>query len=58
MHVFSTYKTGIMATSNDFTMRCRTGTGIGKCAKKVCLAFSLVHISFSKNLVYPAYAEF
>ena len=22
--------------------------------KKVCLAFSLLHISFSKNLVYPA----
>ena len=47
-----------MATSNDCTMRCRTGTGIGKCAKKVCLAILLVHISFSKNLVYPAYAEF
>ena len=26
--------------------------------KKVCIAFSLVQISFSKNLVYPAYAEF
>ena len=26
--------------------------------KKICQAFSLVHISFSKNLVYPAYAEF
>ena len=26
--------------------------------KKVCLAFSLVHICFSKNLVYPACAEF
>ena len=26
--------------------------------KNVCLAFSLVHISFSKNLVYPGYADF
>ena len=26
--------------------------------KKVCFAFSLVHISFSKNLDFPAYAEF
>ena len=55
VQVFSTYNTEIMTTSNDFTMRCQTGTG--RC-KKVCQAFSLVHISFSKNLVYPAYAEF
>ena len=34
MHVFSTYKTGIMATSNDFTMRCHTGTGTGTVLKK------------------------
>ena len=26
--------------------------------KKVCFAFSLVHISFSENLDFPAYAEF
>ena len=45
-----------MGTSNEFTMQCCTGTG--RCSKKVCLAFSLVHISCSKNLVYPAYAEF
>ena len=38
---------GIMTTSNDFTT-CRTGTG--RCSKNICLAFSLVHISFSKNL--------
>ena len=30
----------------------------GVVSKKVCVAFSFVHISFSKNLVYPAYAEF
>ena len=57
VHVFSTFKTGIMTTSKDFTT-CLTG--IGRCCKKVCSAFSLVHISFSfsKNLVYSAYAEF
>ena len=44
-----------MARSNDFTM-CHTGTG--KCCKKICLAFSLVHIYISKSLVYPTYAEF
>ena len=53
--MFLTYKTRIMITSNDFTT-CLTGTG--SCYKKVCLAFLLVHISFSKDLVYPAYAEF
>ena len=26
--------------------------------EKMCLAFSLVHISFSKSLVYLPYAEF
>ena len=55
VHVFSTYKTGIMNTSKDFTM-CRTS--VGRCCKKFFIDFSLVHISFSKNLVYPAYAEF
>ena len=55
MYVFSTYKTRIMTILNDFAM-CRTGTG--SCCKKVCLLFSLVLISFSKNLVYPAYAKF
>ena len=45
MHVFSTYETEIMTSSKGVV-------------KKVCLAFSLVHISFSKNLVYPACAEF
>ena len=55
MHVFSIYETGIMTTSKDFTT-CRIGTGMC-CKKKVCLAFSLVHISFSKNFVYPACAE-
>ena len=56
VHGFSAYKTAIMALSNDFTMWCHTGTG--RCSKKVCVAFSLVHISFSKNFVYLAYAEF
>ena len=55
VHVFSIYETGIMTTSKDFTT-CRIGTGTC-CKKKVCLAFSLVHISFSKNFVYPACAE-
>ena len=50
--VFSMYKTGIMTTSNDFTIQALAGV-----VKKVCLAFSLVHTSFSKNLVYLAYAE-
>ena len=53
--MFSTYKPGIMDTSNDFTTRHK---GTGRCCKKVCIAFSLVHISFSENLVYPAYAQF
>ena len=53
--MFSTYKRRIMTTSNDFAMRHK---GTGRCCKNVCLAFSLVHISFSKNLVYPAYVEF
>ena len=35
VHVFSTYETGIMTTSKDFTT-CRIGTGV---VKKVCLAF-------------------
>ena len=35
-----------MTTSDDFTT-CHKGTG--RCCKKVCIAFSLVHISFSKN---------
>ena len=43
MHVFSTYKTGIMTTLNDFIMCC---AGTGRFRKNVCLAFSLVHISF------------
>ena len=55
MHVFTTYKTGIMTTSKDFTT-CRTS--VGRCCKKFFIDFSLVHISFSRNLVYPAYAEF
>ena len=55
MQMFLTYETRIMATSNDFTMQCCTGTGTGRCFKKVCLAFSFL---FSKNLVYQAYAEF
>ena len=55
MHVFATYKTGIVTTSNDFTTF-RTGTG--RCCKKVCLAFSLVDIYFSENLVYSAKVEF
>ena len=46
------YKTGIMTTSNDFIIQALAGV-----VKKVCLAFSLVHTSFSKNLVYLAYAE-
>ena len=45
----------IMTYSNDFTA-CHKGTG--RRCKRVCLAFSLVHISFSNNLVYLAYAEF
>ena len=57
LHVsmFSMYKTGIMTTLNDFTT-CLTGTG--RCYERVCTTFSLVHISFSKNLFYLAYAEF
>ena len=47
VHVFSTCKTEIMTNTNDFNT-CRTGTG--RCFKNVCWAFSLVHISFSKNL--------
>ena len=47
MHVFSTYKTGIMTTLNDFIMCC---AGTGRFRKKVCLAFSLVHISFLRIL--------
>ena len=53
--VFSTFRTGIMTTLNDFTT-CRAGTG--RCCKKFAQLFSLVHISFSKNLVYLAYVEF
>ena len=49
---FQHIKPRIMTTLNDFTT-CPKGT-----CKKVFLAFSLVHISFSKNLVYPVYAEF
>ena len=55
MAVFSTYKTGIMTTLNDFTT---CGTGTGRCCKNVWFAFSLVHISFSRNFNYSAYAEF
>ena len=54
--VFSTYKTGIMTTLNDFTTSCCTVTG--RYYKKVCFAFSLVSISFSRNLDYQGYAEF
>ena len=50
----SSYKTWIMNTSIDFAT-CRTGTG--RCCKRVCLAFLLVHNSFSKNFAYPAYAD-
>ena len=32
--------------------------GTGGCCKKVSLAFSLVHISFPKDFVYPACGEF
>ena len=39
-----------MTTLNDFTT--------GRCWKNVCLAFSVEHISFSKNLDYAAYAKF
>ena len=39
--MFSTYKPRIMATSNDFTT-CHKSTG--RCFKKICLAFSLVHV--------------
>ena len=48
VRVFSTYKTGIVTTLNDFAT-CHTGTG--RCCKNVCLAFSYVHVSFPKNLV-------
>ena len=54
--MFSTYKPGIMTTSNDFTT-CHKGTS-RYVIKNFALTFSLVHISFSKNLDYPAYAEF
>ena len=55
VHVFLTYETRIITTSKDFTTSC---TDTGRCCKKVCLAFPLIYISFSKNLVYPAYAQF
>ena len=42
-----------MTTSNEFTSFC---TGNGRHCKPDCLAFSLVHIAFPKNLVYLAYA--
>ena len=45
VRVFSTYKTGIMTTSNDFTIQVLAGV-----VKKVCLAFSLVDISFLRIL--------
>ena len=48
-------KTSIMTTSNEFTA-CRTRTGM--CCKNVSQAFSTVHVSYSKDLVYLAYAEF
>ena len=44
-----------MTTLNDFTTCC---TGTDRCCRKVCFTFSLVHISFSGNLDYLAYAEF
>ena len=53
--MLSRFKSRIMTTSNDFTT-CHKGTG--GCCKNIRSAFSLIHISFSKNLVYPAYAEF
>ena len=53
--MFSTYKPGIMITSKDFTT-CHKGTG-RRCKKSSSSFFTLVHISFSENLVYPAYAE-
>ena len=45
VRLFSTYKTGIMTTSNDFTIQVLAGV-----VKKVCLAFSLVDISFLRIL--------
>ena len=45
VRVFSTYKTGIMTTSNDFTIQVLAGV-----VKKVCLDFSLVDISFLRIL--------
>ena len=56
VHVFVLmymYKTRNKTTSNDFTRL----TGTGRCCKKFFLACSSEHISFSKNLAYPAYAE-
>ena len=48
VRVFSTYKTGIVTTLNDFAT---FHTGTGRCCKNVCIAFSYVHVSFPKNLV-------
>ena len=57
VHVFVLmymYKTRNKTTSNYFTIGY---TGTGRCCKNVFLACSSEHISFSKNLAYPAYAE-
>ena len=56
VHVFLTYyETEIITTLKDSTTCC---TGTCRCYKKVYLAFALAHISYSKNLVYPAHADF
>ena len=43
VHVFSTYETGIMTTSKDFTT-CRIGTG--RCCKKSLLSFFISTLFF------------
>ena len=56
VHVFSTYETMIM-TISKFNL-ILFNVQVQASVQKVCSAFSSVHISFSKNLFYPAYAEF
>ena len=46
----------VLIFNNKTQIICHIGTI--RCWKNVCLAFSLVNISFSKNLVYPVHAEF
>ena len=52
--VFSKLKPGLPICQMTLLRAIQIQAGV----KKVYLAFSLVHISFSENLIYPACAEF